>query len=141
VFSFVEITNCCHVNAVVHFVSNLLFLLLKKVVAFTCLHVALLTILLGGMIGLGAAWYKGGTLVLRRKFSASKFWEDCFNHNCTVIQYIGELCRYLVAQPPRPYDAKHKVRLAIGNGLRPDIWKTFQDRFKVEQIGTYSKYC
>jgi hypothetical protein len=62
------------------------------------------------------------TIILRRKFSAKAFWEDCTKHKATAIQYIGELCRYLLAAPPSPYDKAHKVRLAYGNGLRPEIW-------------------
>ena len=54
-----------------------------------------------------------------------------------VVQYIGELCRYLLSQPHRPSENKHSVRLAIGNGLRPQIWKEFQTRFGIEEIGEF----
>ncbi|XP_071964618.1 long-chain fatty acid transport protein 2-like [Antedon mediterranea] len=79
----------------------------------------------------------GGTLALSRKFSNSHFWDDVRRYRCTVIQYIGETCRYLLAQPRRHDDGKyaHKLRLAIGNGLRPDIWEEFQSRFNIKQIG------
>jgi len=53
------------------------------------------------------------------------------------VQYIGELCRYLVATPPSPSDRAHKVRIAIGNGLRPDIWDEFQTRFGVPEVGEF----
>ena len=56
------------------------------------------------MIGVGLSWVNGCTLVIRKKFSAREFWKDIHNHRCTVFQYIGELCRYLLAQPPSPYD-------------------------------------
>jgi acyl-CoA synthetase (AMP-forming)/AMP-acid ligase II len=62
----------------------------------------------GGMIGVSMAWYNAVPLVLRRKFSASQFWTDCRKHNCTVIQYIGELCRYLLTAPPSHDDTTHK---------------------------------
>eukprot|EP01120_Amphizonella_sp_Union-15-10_P015548 TRINITY_DN8029_c0_g1_i1.p1 TRINITY_DN8029_c0_g1~~TRINITY_DN8029_c0_g1_i1.p1 ORF type:complete len:629 (+),score=104.24 TRINITY_DN8029_c0_g1_i1:60-1946(+) len=76
------------------------------------------------------------TFVLRKKFSASKFWTDITTHECTIFLYIGELCRYLLlahSQPPPP----HKIRVCIGNGLRPDIWKEFQERFRIPRIGEF----
>ncbi|KAM6202198.1 long-chain fatty acid transport protein 2 isoform 2-T2 [Rhynchocyon petersi] len=71
----------------------------------------------------------GATLALRSKFSASQFWDDCRKYNVTVIQYIGELLRYLCNSPEKPNDRDHKVRMAIGNGLRGDVWKEFVRRF------------
>lgn len=90
----------------------------------------------GGMLGVGMSWHGGACMVLRRKFSSTKFWQDIQENDCTVFQYIGELCRYLLNQPPTPYD-KSKIRVAIGNGLRPDIWRKFQDRFNIQQIGEF----
>uniref|UniRef100_A0AC11B194 Solute carrier family 27 member 2 n=1 Tax=Ovis aries TaxID=9940 RepID=A0AC11B194_SHEEP len=71
----------------------------------------------------------GATLVLRTKFSASQFWDDCRKYNITVIQYIGELLRYLCNCPQKPNDRDHKVRMAVGNGLRADVWREFIRRF------------
>ncbi|MGE0597675.1 MAG: long-chain-acyl-CoA synthetase [Hyphomonadaceae bacterium] len=88
----------------------------------------------GGLCGVGAALLNGGTLVLRRKFSATHFWDDVHEHGCTILVYIGELCRYLVNQPPHPLEAQHKLKLAFGNGLRPDVWREFQERFHVPLI-------
>ncbi|KAL7295311.1 hypothetical protein TKK_0011343 [Trichogramma kaykai] len=91
----------------------------------------------GGIVGAGQALLRGVTVVLRRRFSASNFWPDCLNYECTVAQYIGEICRYLLAVPLNPADNSHKVRLMYGNGLRPQIWKPFVERFKVKQIGEF----
>lgn len=91
----------------------------------------------GGLIGVGQTLLKGITVVLRRRFSASKFWPDCVHYECTVAQYIGEICRYLLTVPPGPCDTTHKVRLMFGNGLRPQIWKPFVERFGVKQIGEF----
>ncbi|KZC09870.1 PREDICTED: long-chain fatty acid transport protein 4 [Dufourea novaeangliae] len=91
----------------------------------------------GGLIGVGQALLTGVTVVLRRRFSASKFWPDCVHYECTVAQYIGEICRYLLTVPPGPCDRKHKVRLIFGNGLRPHIWQPFIERFGVKQIGEF----
>ncbi|XP_054900809.1 long-chain fatty acid transport protein 2 isoform X2 [Poeciliopsis prolifica] len=76
----------------------------------------------------------GSTLVLKRKFSASQFWDDCRKYNVTVIQYIGEVMRYLCCTPKRDNDKDHKVRLAIGNGVRAEVWKEFLSRFGNIQI-------
>ncbi|XP_058012163.1 long-chain fatty acid transport protein 2 isoform X2 [Ahaetulla prasina] len=71
----------------------------------------------------------GATLVLRSKFSASQFWDDCRKYKVTVIQYIGEVLRYLCHVPKKDNDQNHMVRLAVGNGLRADIWREFIRRF------------
>ena len=88
----------------------------------------------GGLCGVGAALLNGATLVLQRKFSATHFWDDIAEHGCTIFVYIGELCRYLVNQPPHPKERAHALKLAFGNGLRPDIWGEFQQRFGVARI-------
>ncbi len=88
----------------------------------------------GGLCGVGSALLNGGTLVLRRRFSASHFWPDVAEHGCTAFVYIGELCRYLVNQPSRPEETQQHLRLAFGNGLRPEVWEEFQSRFRVERI-------
>ena len=54
-----------------------------------------------------------------------------------VGQYIGEICRYLLAQPPRLFDRQHRVRMMFGNGLRPQIWNEFKERFGIERIGEF----
>lgn len=88
----------------------------------------------GGLCGVGAVLLNGGTLVLRRRFSASHFWDDVADNDCTVFVYIGELCRYLVNQPPHLKERAHRLRLAFGNGLRPEVWDEFQQRFGVGRI-------
>ncbi|XP_037674051.1 long-chain fatty acid transport protein 1 [Choloepus didactylus] len=91
----------------------------------------------GNIMGVGQCVLYGLTVVLRKKFSASRFWDDCVQHNCTVVQYIGEICRYLLKQPVREAESQHRVRLAVGNGLRPAIWEEFVQRFGVRQIGEF----
>lgn len=83
----------------------------------------------GFMIGFIGAVETGSTIILKKKFSASQFWDDCRKHGVTVIQYIGEVMRYLCNTPKRDNDRDHKVRLAIGNGVRAEIWREFLDRF------------
>ncbi len=88
----------------------------------------------GGLCGVGAALLNGATVTLRRKFSATHFWGDVVENGCTMFVYIGELCRYLVNQDAGPLDRAHQLRLAFGNGLRPEVWEEFQARFGVKRI-------
>ena len=88
----------------------------------------------GGLCAVGAALLNGGSVALRARFSASHFWSDVRAEGCTMFVYIGELCRYLVNQPPRDEETGHKLRLAFGNGLRPEVWETFQSRFRIPDI-------
>lgn len=84
---------------------------------------------MGLVLGVLSCLDLGVTCVLAPKFSASGFWDDCRQHGVTVIQYVGEILRYLCNTPQRPEDWTHKVRLAIGSGLRAEVWETFQRRF------------
>ncbi len=86
---------------------------------------------IGGVVATGAMLVSGGSVVVRERFSASRFWDDIAEHGCTVFQYIGELCRYLVNAPPHRSETAHGLRLACGNGLRPDVWDAFRSRFRI----------
>ncbi|KAK6759522.1 hypothetical protein RB195_021231 [Necator americanus] len=88
-----------------------------------------------GIMGIGSMIVFGTSAVIRKKFSASNFWKDCVKFNCTASQYIGEICRYLLAQKPCEEEKKHKVRLMWGNGLRAEIWNDFVSRFGIKRIG------
>ena len=88
----------------------------------------------GGIVATGATLISGGSVVLREKFSAQRFWDDIAEWDCTLFQYIGELCRYLVQTPHHPRERGHRLRLCCGNGLRRDIWSTFKTRFQIPQI-------
>lgn len=121
--------------------------------------------LTGNIVGVGQCLIHGMTVVIKRKFSASRFWDDCVKYNCTVsnlhaegdaefrhgrkgatdcrvlvfqiVQYIGEICRYLLNQPVRDAEKQHRVRMALGNGLRLSIWMEFMSRFNVPQIAEF----
>lgn len=88
----------------------------------------------GGLCAVGSLLVKGGSVVLRERFSAREFWDDIVHHDCTMMQYIGELCRYLINSPPHSNETKHRLRIACGNGLRPDIWEEFKQRFRIPLI-------
>jgi fatty-acyl-CoA synthase len=88
----------------------------------------------GGVVATGALLHHGGSVVIKEKFSAREFWDDVVRYDCTMFQYIGELCRYLVHTPPSPNETRHRLRLACGNGLRPDLWDEFKTRFRIPLI-------
>uniref|UniRef100_A0A8C4IMP6 Long-chain-fatty-acid--CoA ligase n=1 Tax=Dicentrarchus labrax TaxID=13489 RepID=A0A8C4IMP6_DICLA len=91
----------------------------------------------GNIVGVGQCIIHGMTVVIRKKFSASRFWDDCVKYNCTIVQYIGEICRYLLNQPVRDMEQQHRVRMALGNGLRQSIWEEFMNRFNIPQIAEF----
>ena len=88
----------------------------------------------GGLCGMGAALLSGGSVVLKRKFSATQFWADIHAEACTMFVYIGELGRYLVNQPEGNFERAHNLRLAFGNGLRPEVWDTLKKRFNLPDV-------
>jgi fatty-acyl-CoA synthase len=82
----------------------------------------------GGVVAIGAPLVFGGSVAIGERFSAHGFWHDIARWNCTAFQYIGELCRYLVSAPPHPKERSNRLRLAIGNGLSPEVWRSLLDR-------------
>ncbi|GAO16042.1 uncharacterized protein UV8b_02311 [Ustilaginoidea virens] len=79
----------------------------------------------------------GLPVALAPKFSLSRFWEDCIDSKATIFVYVGELVRYLLSAPPSSNDKKHQIRLVWGNGLSPELWSNFQERFGVSEIGEF----
>lgn len=88
----------------------------------------------GGVMSIGQALLFGSTVAIRKKFSASGFFSDCQKYKCSIAQYIGEMCRYILATPSSATDTNHKVRLIFGNGLRPQIWPQFVKRFDIPNV-------
>ncbi|AEO67837.1 uncharacterized protein THITE_2116952 [Thermothielavioides terrestris NRRL 8126] len=93
------------------------------------------------LIGFAHILSAGGTFAMSRKFSTSSFWDDVRKHGANIILYVGETCRYLLSAPERKdpvtgesLDRKHSVRVAFGNGLRPDVWSRFKERFGIDTI-------
>jgi fatty-acyl-CoA synthase len=103
---------------------------------------------IGGVAAPGALLAGGGSVVIREKFSARQFWADVADSECTIFQYIGELCRYLANSPASDAEKRHRLRLACGNGLSGQVWREFQGRFGIPHIiefyaateGTFSLY-
>ncbi|MBX3131086.1 MAG: AMP-binding protein [Polyangiaceae bacterium] len=88
----------------------------------------------GLMIGAGSCFVTRTPLALRESFSASAFWPDVQRYHATAVLYIGELCRYLINQPPCAAERDNPLRVAVGNGLRSDVWEPFQQRFAIESV-------
>lgn len=91
----------------------------------------------GGLCGIGSSLMTGGTVILRRRFSASQFWQEACDEGATAFAYIGELCRYLLNQPAHPKERAHRIRTGFGNGLRPEIWQEFFDRFAIPHLAEF----
>lgn len=94
-------------------------------------HNNALTVAMAGILG------AGGCLAIGRKFSVSRFWHEIRQHQATTFCYIGELCRYLLNAPAQDNDQIHDIRAIIGNGLRPDIWMEFKQRFNINHINEF----
>jgi len=88
----------------------------------------------GGLVAVGAALSVGGSVIIKQKFSVSEFWSDCVRYRETMFQYIGEMCRWLLNAPETESEDQHMIRVCIGNGLRPEIWERFQERFHLPWI-------
>jgi fatty-acyl-CoA synthase len=88
----------------------------------------------GGIVAPCSMLRAGGSVVIAEKFSAGNFWDDIVCFDCTIFQYIGELCRYLLKAPASELETAHGLRLAVGNGLRGDIWEAFAGRFAIPRI-------
>jgi citronellyl-CoA synthetase len=91
----------------------------------------------GLIIGLASALQVGASTVIKRRLSVSSFWDDIRRYQCTTFVYIGEFIRYLMSRPELPNDAINPIRAIVGNGLRPDIWHGFKNRFEIERIGEF----
>jgi fatty-acyl-CoA synthase len=88
----------------------------------------------GGMCGVGTAMNAGAAIVLRRKFSASHFWQEAIDNKATMLVYIGELGRYLMNQPVTALEKQHTIRKGFGNGLRADVWAQFVERTGIKTL-------
>jgi fatty-acyl-CoA synthase len=88
----------------------------------------------GGVLATGAVLVAGGSVAVRERFSARHFWNDVVRWDCTLFQYIGELCRYLLNAPVSANESAHRIRMCCGNGLRGDVWEAFQRRFAIPRV-------
>lgn len=89
---------------------------------------------IGGVLVPGAMIAGGGSVVVQERFSASQFWSDVLGWKCTMFQYIGELCRYLLHATSARSAMGHQLRLICGNGMGADVWKEFQEKFSIPRV-------
>ncbi len=88
----------------------------------------------GGLCAVGVALLTGAGIVLKRKFSARRFWSDATAEGASLFVYVGELCRYLLSEPEAGIDRAHSLRAGFGNGLRPETWERFSARFGIARL-------
>jgi fatty-acyl-CoA synthase len=86
------------------------------------------------LLGTGACVMTRTPMAMRSSFSSKAFWDDVQRYNATAMLYIGELCRYLLNTPPCEAEVHNPIRVALGNGLRADVWEPFQKRFNIPEI-------
>ena len=79
----------------------------------------------------------GVSLAIGKGFSVRNFWRDVRDSESTFFVYVGETARYLLAAPASPLDKEHRVRCMWGNGLRPDVWLAFRERFGVPEVAEF----
>ncbi|QPG74683.1 hypothetical protein FOA43_002016 [Brettanomyces nanus] len=91
------------------------------------------------ILGVVPAFESRGTLSLGHKFSVSSYWAQVRLTHSNTIQYVGEVCRYLVDAPKSEDERRWygKVDLAYGNGLRMDIWTKLKKRFGIKAVGEF----
>ena len=89
------------------------------------------------VVSLNAVLASGAALIVGEKFSKSKFWETINETQATAFSYIGEICRYLLTNPPSNMEKNHKIKKVFGNGLKPELWDEFQSRFNIPKIGEF----
>lgn len=89
------------------------------------------------VLGLCVSLHAGAAYIISPHFSPSTFFASAAASRATMVQYIGEMCRYLLSTRPSAHDTQHKIRIAFGNGLRPDVWQQFKDRFSITEIAEF----
>jgi fatty-acyl-CoA synthase len=82
-------------------------------------------VLVGWAVALGCQ----GSLVLRRKFSASQFLPDVRRFGATYANYVGKPLSYVLATPERADDANNPLRAVYGNEGAPADVDRFAKRF------------
>ena len=70
-----------------------------------------------------------GSMVLRRKFSASQFLPDVRRYGATYANYVGKPLSYVLATPELPDDADNPLRAVYGNEGAPGDVERFARRF------------
>jgi fatty-acyl-CoA synthase len=90
--------------------------------------------MLGGVLAIGPLLLRGGSVVIRKQFSAHDFWRDLRRTGCTLLQYVGDIPAALLRAPPEPEEGQHRLRLCCGAGLRSDLWREFKTRFRIPRI-------
>ncbi|GAM88451.1 hypothetical protein ANO11243_064840 [Dothideomycetidae sp. 11243] len=86
------------------------------------------------MLGVGMCLQSGTTIIIAEHFSARTFFPSIIATRANSAQYIGEMCRYLLSTPVTPFDKAHDLRFVFGNGIRPDVWPKFKQRFAIPEI-------
>jgi putative long chain acyl-CoA synthase len=78
----------------------------------------------------GGAVAGGTRLAITHGFDPATFWDDVRRYGATIVSYTWTMLRDLVEAPRHPAERHHPVRLFIGSGMPPGIWRRVTDRFR-----------
>ncbi|MGV0642375.1 AMP-binding protein [Mycolicibacterium sp. XJ2546] len=91
----------------------------------------------GKYMNVGACLMAGTRLVLVRKFSASKFWEQARHHRVTVAHMVVSMAHFLLAQPESPADRTNEITRALIVPAPQALISTFAQRFDIPIFEMY----
>lgn len=80
----------------------------------------------------------GLPMVLARRFSASRFWDEMRRYGVTTFNALGAMIPILMKQPERPNDADNPVRIVFSAACPASVWAEFEKRFAVRIIEGYA---
>jgi putative long chain acyl-CoA synthase len=83
----------------------------------------------GLLVGIGGAVAGGARIAMARQFDPSTFWDEVRRYGVTVVTYTWTMLRDVVEAPPNPGERHHPVRLFVGSGMPPALWRRTLDRF------------
>ena len=83
----------------------------------------------GLLTSVGGAVAGGARLALASSFDVDTFWEEVRRYGVTVVSYVWAQLRDIVEAPPNPFERHHAIRLLVGSGMPPSLWRRAEDRF------------
>jgi crotonobetaine/carnitine-CoA ligase len=86
---------------------------------------------------LACTLHSGGTLVVMRRFSVSRFWDVVGDNDVVDMWTIASMPALLLKAPPRPKERDHRVRLAVAVGVQANIHREIVDRFGFPFLDNY----
>jgi crotonobetaine/carnitine-CoA ligase len=80
----------------------------------------------------------GLPMVLSRRFSASRFWDEIRRYGVTTFNGLGAMIPILMKQPERENDRENEVRVVFSAACPASVWSEFEERFGLRIIEAYA---